>query len=90
MDGGITVDGRWPMADGGRLFLTNKHLTFRPHRINFNTEVVSWRLQDIVRAAPGSTPFEMKVTFMDGTEEIFVVYRRRQWMSLIERARENE
>ena len=77
-------------AVGGKLFLTNRRLRFRSHKLNFQTHDESYPLEAIASVEPsnalGIIPNAILVHLSDGRREKFVVNGRGQWMSRLREA----
>ncbi len=77
---------RWEGV-GGWLYLTDKRLLFRSHKLNAQTHELSIPLAEIVEARPGATawvvPNGLRVVTTTG-EERFVVQGRRLWAGEIQ------
>lgn len=75
---------------GGRLYLTNRRLLFRSHRLNVQNHELSIGLGDIEAAWPARTawvvPNGLRVATAGGVER-FVVEGRKQWADEIARAK---
>lgn len=78
-------------AVGGRLWLTDSHLCFRSHGVNFQIHTQSFPLESIRSVKPCRTlwilPNGLLVTLNDGVRHRFVVGRRREWATDVEFAR---
>ena len=74
----LNMEGR-----GGRLYLTNKRLIFKPHRFNVQGGGIELPRSDIAGAAKfltlGFIPNGLVVTKKDGSVERFVVSGREEW-----------
>lgn len=72
---------------GGRLYLTERYLTFRPHALNLRRGEEVIALKDIVAVQRRNTlllvPNGFSVILRDGTEARFVVYGRDEWVQAI-------
>ena len=72
---------------GGKLFLTNKRLRFRSHKINFRNHDESYLIETIASVEPslsmGIVPNGLLVHLRDGRRERFVVSGRGDWVSSI-------
>jgi hypothetical protein len=77
---------------GGKLFLTNKRLRFRSHKINVQTHDESYPIEMIASVEPsrslGIIPNGLLVHLRDGHRERFVVAGRGDWVSSIRSALE--
>lgn len=75
-------------AVGGRLFLTDHRLVFKPHSFNIQIREESISLDQIVSIKPNRTffilPNQISVELANGKEERFVVWNRKKWMEKIE------
>jgi len=74
---------------GGRLFLTNQRLFFEPHAFNFQRHDRSIRLGDIVAIEARHSDFisrKVSIYLKNKFVEEFIVYRRKIWVSEIEKA----
>jgi hypothetical protein len=75
---------------GGKLFLTNKRLRFRSHKINVQTHDESYPIETIASVEPsrslGIVPNGLLVHLRDGRRERFVVSGRADWVSNIRSA----
>jgi hypothetical protein len=74
---------------GGKLFLTNYRLFFEPHSFNFQRRENSIRLSDIVAIEARHGDFisrKVSIYLRNKSVEEFIVYRRRIWVSEIEKA----
>ena len=75
-------------AVGGRLFLTDHRLVFKPHRFNIQIHEESISLDQIVSIKPGRTflvlPNQISVELSNGKEERYVVWNRKSWIEKIE------
>lgn len=80
---------------GGRLFLTNRRLIFKSHRLNVQTgateialanvaatEVCWTKLLNLIPVAPNS----LRVTTTAGDEHRYVLFGRAQWKEAIDTA----
>lgn len=72
---------------GGKLFLTDKRLRFRSHKINFRAHDESFPIETIASVEPsrslGIIPNGLLVHLRDGRRERFVVAGRGGWVSSI-------
>ncbi|MFC8618597.1 GRAM domain-containing protein [Micromonospora purpureochromogenes] len=72
---------------GGRLTLTNRHLSFRAHALNVQTTPLDIPLHDIVGTRKyrnlGLLPNGLAVRTKSGTEYRFVVRKRRRFIDKI-------
>jgi hypothetical protein len=72
---------------GGKLYLTNKRLRFRSHKINLNNHDESYALGEIAGVEPvrtlGIVPNGVLVRLRDGRGERFVVTGRADWVKQI-------
>jgi hypothetical protein len=72
---------------GGWLYLTDKGLHFRAHKINVQRGPLFLALADIVDVAParalGLIPNALTVTTMQGSREKFIVNDRNGWIAAI-------
>ncbi len=72
---------------GGKLFLTNKRLRFRSHKINLQNHDESYPIETIASVEPSSSlgiiPNGLLVQMRDGRRERFVVSGRGNWVSSI-------
>ena len=72
---------------GGKLFLTDKRLRFRSHKINFQKHDESYPIETIASVEPsrslGIIPNGLLVHLRDGRRERFVVTGRGDWVSSI-------
>ncbi|GIJ28136.1 hypothetical protein Vqi01_32980 [Micromonospora qiuiae] len=72
---------------GGRLTLTDQHLSFRAHAVNVQSAPLDIPLQDIVATRKyrnlGLVPNGLAVTTMSGVEYRFVVGKRDQFIDKI-------
>ncbi|HEX8793118.1 MAG TPA: hypothetical protein VF765_19370 [Polyangiaceae bacterium] len=70
---------------GGKLFLTNRRLRFRSHKINFQSHDESYPIETIASVEPASSlgiiPNGLLVHMRDGRRERFVVTSRAAWVS---------
>ena len=70
---------------GGKLFLTNKRLRFRSHKINVQTHDESYPIEMIASVEPSSSlgiiPNGLLVHLRDGRRERFVVAGRADWVA---------
>lgn len=77
-------------AVGGKLFLTNRRLRFRSHKINVQTHDESYPIDTIASVEParslGIVPNGLLVHLRDGRRERFVVSGRGDWVSSIRSA----
>ena len=80
---------RYSQGIGGRLFLTNQRLFFKPHLFNVQTVEATIPLENIVAiATPHSDFLSAKLALMlkNNFIEFFVVKKRKDWMKEIEAA----
>jgi GRAM domain-containing protein len=74
-------------ARGGRLYLTNRHLIFQPHKFNLQAAAISIPREDIAGVAKvmtlGVIPNGLRVMRRDGTAERFVLSNRNAWVRAI-------
>jgi hypothetical protein len=72
---------------GGQLFLTERNLIFKPHRMNIQSNVVTIPRHDIAGVAAtrtlGLVPNGLKVVLRDGTVHRFVVRDREEWVRVL-------
>jgi len=72
---------------GGKLFLTNRRLRFRSHKVNVQMHDESYPLQEIASVEPARTlgiiPNGLLVHLRDGRRERFVVMSRGAWVERI-------
>ena len=84
------VDG---IAVGGYFYLTDKHLHFRPHRLNVKAKALSIPVAHISEAEKntrlGVLPDQLRVLRTDGAAEKFVVEEADEWIEEINNARRN-
>lgn len=74
---------------GGRFFLTDRRLYFKPHMFNRDTEDGSIFLDDIVGVMTKHSDLfskKLHVVLKSGFAETFFVNRRREWVREIEKA----
>ena len=75
------------LAEGGKLFLTNKRIRFCGHRMGLSILDNTYQLTSIESASPfrtlGIVPNGMAVTLSDGRILKFVVYERDNWCAEI-------
>ena len=72
---------------GGRLFLTNQRLIFKPHLFNIRTEENSIPLENIAAIrTPHSDMLSSKlaITLTNNLLEFYVVRKRKDWLKEIE------
>jgi len=77
---------------GGKLFLTNQRLFFEPHSFIFQRTDGTIRLEDIVAIEAKHSDFisrNLAICLTNKSVEEFIVYRRKVWMSEIEKAIKN-
>ena len=77
---------------GGKLFLTNQRLFFEPHSFNFQRNDRTIRLEDIVAIEAKHSDFfsrNLNIYLINKSVEEFIVYRRKVWVSEIEKAIKN-
>jgi hypothetical protein len=71
-------------ARGGRLYLTNRHLLFKPHRLNVQGDSITIPRVEIASAEAtrtlGVVPNGLKITRSNGAAEQFVVNSRAEWL----------
>jgi hypothetical protein len=76
---------------GGRLWLTNHRLVFRPHALNVQSHVEVIPLTDVVRTEEVKNlwmlPNGLKIHTSDGRSLRFVLWGRRAWREAIEAAK---
>ena len=69
---------------GGKLFLTNKRLRFRSHKVNVQVHDESYQVDTITSVEPSRTlgmiPNGLVVHLRDGRRERFVVMGRSEWV----------
>jgi len=73
---------------GGRLFLTNQRLFFKPHFFNIQTHEESISLKDILSIEAKYSDFisgKMTVFLRNGSAEKFYVPKRKKWVKDIEK-----
>ncbi len=71
---------------GGKLFLTNLRLLFRPHFLNIQTQEISIPLVDILVVDTPHSDFissKLAIVLKDRSIEFFIVRKRRDWMKEI-------
>jgi hypothetical protein len=77
-------------AVGGKLFLTNRRLRFRSHKLNIQTHDESYPIEAIASVEPsnalGIVPNAILVHLHDGRREKFVVNARGQWIDKLGQA----
>src|SRR5687767_7155861 len=82
-----------PESVGGRLILTGEALHFHPHPFNIQRTPWQTSLEHVTGARKGMAmflgflplaPTGMVVMLDDGTSERFVVWRRTEWIAMIE------
>jgi hypothetical protein len=75
---------------GGKLFLTNKRLRFRSHKLNVQTHDESYPVEAIASVEPARTlgivPNGVLVHLRDGRQERFVVGGRSEWVARLQQA----
>ncbi len=73
---------------GGWLTMTETHLAFRSHGINFQNHPIDIQLEDIDRVVPLRLlllfPTGLRVLLKDGTNHLFAVQNRGEWAKKIE------
>jgi hypothetical protein len=73
---------------GGKLFLTNRRLRFRSHKMNVQNHDESYVLSDIILVKASRTlgivPNGLKVHLRGGTVERFVVTNRSDWVQRLQ------
>ena len=78
-------------AVGGRLFLTDHRLVFKPHSFNIQIHEESISLDKIVSIKPSRTffvlPNQISVELANGREERYVVWNRKSWIEKIEQVK---
>lgn len=69
---------------GGRLLLTDRRLVFQSHKVNVQTGLDAWRLEEITNVKAARTllivPNGLLVHLADGTRKRFVVWQRAEWV----------
>jgi len=74
---------------GGKMFLTNQRLYFKSHSFNIQVHDLSISILEIrslgKRNTFGIFPNGLFIELKNGKKEIFVVYRRKKWISEIEK-----
>jgi hypothetical protein len=72
-------------AVGGKLYLTNKRLVFKSHKLNIQNHQLSINISEIVKAdrykALGLTNNGLAVTTASGLVEKFVVQQPEEWFN---------
>lgn len=74
---------------GGRLFLTNHRLVFKPHFFNIQTHEEGIALGDIVVVEAKYSDFisaKMSIHLRNGSVHKFLVPQRKTWVENIEKA----
>lgn len=74
---------------GGRLFLTNQRLFFEPHSFNFRRHERSIRLEQIVAIEAKYSDFisrKLSIYLTNNSLEELIVYKRKLWVSEIQKA----
>ena len=86
---GLANHFRGWIADGGKLYLTDQSLWFKPHWLNLNTDELIIPLSEVIDVSAcltaGIVPNGLRVVTTEG-EERFVVNDRQNWVTEIERA----
>lgn len=81
---GVANHFRKAEAAGGRLYLLNDCIRFKPHKLNFQSHELEIQLQDIVNVTTfnslGLIPNGIKIHTCHGTVEKFVVTGRKDWL----------
>lgn len=76
------------LADGGKLFLTNKRLVFTAHKYNFKKSQVSINLEDILSAqgikVSNAIDNGLRITQRDITVYDFVIDNADEWISVLQ------
>src|SRR5262249_17969164 len=74
-------------ARGGRLYLTNRHMIFQPHRFNLQQPAVRIPPSEIAGAwscmSLGVVPNGLLVSLKDGPSHRFVVSDRAEWVRMV-------
>lgn len=74
---------------GGKLFLTNQRLFFEPHSFNFQRRERSIRLEQIVAIEAKYSDFisrKLSIYLTNKSVEELIVYKRKTWVSEIQKA----
>ncbi len=78
-------------AVGGELYLTSKELLFQSHKFNIQKHSLSVPLDKItevqVTKTDGSISNGLKIRFVEGPAESFVVEKSQEWREMIVKAR---
>lgn len=73
---------------GGKLFLTNKHLTFKPHKTYKQFKEKKILLEDIQAITrvkmDGKYNNSLKFTSKEGSEWTYILSEREQWLTALE------
>jgi len=73
---------------GGKLFLTNQKLIFKPHQLNIQTYEVVIPLDEIVSVEAKHSDFisrELRVLLKNNSVEKFYVYGRKSWLQEVKK-----
>ncbi len=70
------------------MFLTNRRIIFRAHRLNFFGVSGLWPVAAIEGFVRGRVPTEVTVLFAGGERERFAVWHRSRWIKEIEAVRD--
>ena len=78
---------------GGKLFLTNRRLIFKSHRLNFQPHEEAIQLEDIISIEAKYSDFvsaKMLISLRNGAIERYYVPHRKTWVKDIEKAMEGK
>jgi len=73
-------------AVGGRLTVTSTEVAFVPHGMNTQRDEARWLRSDVVTAGKGGSFNDILIGLADGTQQRFVVFARRRWLSVFDEA----
>lgn len=74
---------------GGKLFLTSQRLFFEPHSFNFQRHERSIRLEQIIKIEAKYSDFlsrKLSIYLTNKSVEELIVYKRKTWVSEIQKA----
>lgn len=76
---------------GGKLFLTNKRLIFKPHKLNIHRKQINFELEqisEVVKRKISNAPDNgIRITTADGKSHDFVVQDRDLWLEKLNEKR---
>ncbi|MGN7763380.1 GRAM domain-containing protein [Paenibacillus sp. 22594] len=74
-------------AVGGRLYITNERVIFKPHSFNIQSKPLEISIQEIVNIEKRNTllvvPNGMRISIKNGQEHKFVIWNRAKLIELI-------